>query len=186
MRKRFYREVYLKSEHWQSLRLEKLTSVDARCELCNTRSLVNDCHHINYRNLFDVSLDDLVVLCRPCHKKVHLVLEECKSLKKMKDSKQAWRRTVSRVKNNGLAKCDKQSHVLVVTAKQRYAEAALLSNFKFPRIRKGSVITDFFKSNQNATQAQWEQFAKRCLHLDGFRAGLYRTPTQSGLHPADN
>jgi hypothetical protein len=71
----FYRFKYLKSDHWQNLRLEKLASVDACCERCGTRDLSNDVHHLNYRKLYDVQLDDLAVLCRRCHDLVHEALE---------------------------------------------------------------------------------------------------------------
>jgi 5-methylcytosine-specific restriction endonuclease McrA len=30
-----------------------------------------DVHHVNYRNLFDVKLLDLLALCRSCHKEEH-------------------------------------------------------------------------------------------------------------------
>lgn len=33
-------------------------------------------HHIRYRNLFDVELCDLAVLCQACHTEVHRVLRE--------------------------------------------------------------------------------------------------------------
>lgn len=69
--KHFYRFTYLKSEHWQNLRLEKLASVDACCQRCGHRDLSNDVHHLRYRKLFDVTKDDLLVLCRACHSTVH-------------------------------------------------------------------------------------------------------------------
>lgn len=71
----FYRFKYLKSEHWQNLRLEKLVEVDACCFRCGMRDLSNDVHHVNYRKLFDVTLADLVVLCRRCHTLMHDVLK---------------------------------------------------------------------------------------------------------------
>lgn len=75
----YYRHVYLKSEHWANLRLEKLASVDAKCERCGERDLSNDVHHVNYRNLYDVELSDLLCLCRKCHDLTHEVLELCRA-----------------------------------------------------------------------------------------------------------
>lgn len=64
----WYRTVYLKSDHWKSLRSRKLL-VSPRCERCpETRGL--DVHHVNYRNIFDVE-SDLLTLCRDCHDKEH-------------------------------------------------------------------------------------------------------------------
>lgn len=77
--KHFYRFDYLKSEHWSNLRLEKLASVDAKCAKCGVRDLSNDIHHFLYRNLYDVKLKDLVVLCRKCHEEVHAYLDKVES-----------------------------------------------------------------------------------------------------------
>jgi len=72
----YYRFVYLKSDHWQDLRLRKLVAAKAMCAICNHESVHNDVHHIVYRNLYDAELGDLRVLCRDCHKAVHAVLDE--------------------------------------------------------------------------------------------------------------
>lgn len=74
----FYRFQYLKSDHWQNLRLEKMVEVDAHCLRCGIRDLSNDVHHVRYRKLYDVELSDLIVLCRDCHKIMHEVLEASK------------------------------------------------------------------------------------------------------------
>lgn len=65
----WYRTVYLKSDHWKQLRENKLKSSPI-CEKCKRRKAV-DVHHLNYRQLFDVGLDDLQSLCRPCHHAEH-------------------------------------------------------------------------------------------------------------------
>lgn len=67
--RQFYREEYLKSDHWKNLRYCKLQQV-CYCEMCDNTSTL-DVHHINYKNLYDVELEDLMVLCRKCHVKVH-------------------------------------------------------------------------------------------------------------------
>lgn len=72
----FYREVYLKSEHWQNLRLQKLVEADCLCLRCGKQSQSNDVHHLCYKNLYDVTTLDLVVLCRDCHDFVHEKLEQ--------------------------------------------------------------------------------------------------------------
>lgn len=91
--KHFYRFKYLRSEHWQNLRLEKLVSVDARCKNCGLRDLSNDVHHLNYRSLFDVTLDDLVVLCRKCHDMVHEALEHYREKIKRPGEEVTWKST---------------------------------------------------------------------------------------------
>lgn len=78
-RKHFYRFEYLKSEHWKDLRISKLASVDATCARCKTRDLSNDVHHVRYRNLYDVEMLDLIVLCRHCHDLVHQFLDDVRN-----------------------------------------------------------------------------------------------------------
>ena len=66
-----YRNGYLNSAHWFNLRRQKLASVK-HCEYpgCNSHKRL-DVHHIRYKNLFDVSMDDLMVLCRKHHNAAH-------------------------------------------------------------------------------------------------------------------
>lgn len=59
-----YKE-YLKSEDWLTKRyLKRLKS--NKCAICSSTKLL-EVHHLNYRNLFDVQLSDLRVLCHRCH-----------------------------------------------------------------------------------------------------------------------
>lgn len=78
-RKHFYRFEYLKSEHWKDLRIAKLASVDAACARCGERDLSNDVHHVRYKNLYDVVLKDLIVLCRHCHEMVHKFMDDIRN-----------------------------------------------------------------------------------------------------------
>lgn len=71
----YYRDVYLKSDHWRNLRLERLR-IDPKCVFCGVSSLSNDVHHVSYaENLWDVKAKDLRVLCRQCHNEVHRVMD---------------------------------------------------------------------------------------------------------------
>lgn len=65
----WYRNVYLKSEHWKELRGRKLKE-NPTCERCPSSKRL-DVHHIRYRNIFDVETSDLLTLCRKCHNKEH-------------------------------------------------------------------------------------------------------------------
>lgn len=86
----YYRFTYLKSEHWQNLRLEKLASRDAKCQMCGRRDLSNDVHHMRYRGLFDAKLSDLLVMCRRCHNRVHKVIEILPELKIPEGTEAKW------------------------------------------------------------------------------------------------
>lgn len=61
--------VYLKSDHWRSLRCEAITRWGDRCANCSVPKV--DVHHLRYGTLYDVTTDDLMPLCRRCHDTVH-------------------------------------------------------------------------------------------------------------------
>lgn len=89
---RFTYRHYLRSEHWQNLRLEKLAKVSALCHFCRFESTSNDVHHVIYRaSLRETKLRDLRVLCRRCHDLVHQVLKEFPAIKKEEHTKSQWR-----------------------------------------------------------------------------------------------
>lgn len=56
-------EQYLKTRHWKQLRTRKNKK---NCAICASTNLI-DVHHLNYKNLFDVTTADLIKLCRRCH-----------------------------------------------------------------------------------------------------------------------
>lgn len=68
-RRKWYREEYLKSDHWKKLRARKLRK-NPICEICEKRKAVEP-HHIRYRRIFDVTLKDLLSACRKCHTEEH-------------------------------------------------------------------------------------------------------------------
>ena len=76
---RYYRDVYLMSDHWKFLKEEKLLT-NPRCELCGTSHTL-DVHHTKYRSLYDVKLTDLKTLCRPCHDSTHEKISKKKNRK---------------------------------------------------------------------------------------------------------
>ena len=66
----WYRTIYLKSDHWKALRKLALHTHGKKCHKCS-KAVRLDVHHLNYRNIFDVEVTDLQILCRPCHKAEH-------------------------------------------------------------------------------------------------------------------
>ena len=84
----WYRTEYLKSAHWRWLRALRLEFAHHRCEQCGWSHDADslkaglqrqrgplDVHHLVYRELYDVTLADLRVLCRRCHDRKHEWLE---------------------------------------------------------------------------------------------------------------
>jgi uncharacterized protein YaaR (DUF327 family) len=71
-----YRFGYLRSEHWQNLRVKALAECDARCFFCNERDLSNDVHHIHYpEDLYKTRTVMLRVLCRSHHERLHQLMD---------------------------------------------------------------------------------------------------------------
>jgi 5-methylcytosine-specific restriction endonuclease McrA len=73
-----YRNEYLDSQHWKDLRNEKL-KVNPICENCGNLTML-DVHHVNYKNLYDVTVYDLKTLCRACHNNEHKILKKQKEV----------------------------------------------------------------------------------------------------------
>lgn len=61
---------YLQTDHWRTLRLDKLREAGHRCQLCNTSTGL-EVHHRSYENLGRESLADLIALCGDCHGHFH-------------------------------------------------------------------------------------------------------------------
>jgi 5-methylcytosine-specific restriction endonuclease McrA len=72
-KREWYRTVYLKSDHWKALRARKLVQCGS-CEKCGSTNCL-DVHHLRYKKLFNVELEDLLTLCRICHAEEHERLE---------------------------------------------------------------------------------------------------------------
>ncbi len=63
-------EAYLRSPEWQAKRVQALARALNRCQVCNVGTRL-DVHHRTYERFGDEDLDDLTVLCRPCHEIFH-------------------------------------------------------------------------------------------------------------------
>lgn len=61
---------YLLTPHWKDLRSRKIKAVGPRCQDCGSGKQIQ-VHHLRYRNIYDVLLDDLKVLCRVHHEAAH-------------------------------------------------------------------------------------------------------------------
>lgn len=132
--KHHYRFKYLKSEHWSNLRIAKLASVDACCKNCGRRDLSNDVHHLNYRKLYDVTLDDLVVLCRACHDLAHEALDI--NREKIKASSDPWAQT-------------KRIIAILIHAREFGVDASFLHEGEL-----GKRVTQFWKDVRKAKAAR--------------------------------
>jgi len=67
----WYRQVYLASEHWQRLR-KAILRLQPLCSNCSRDTHLN-VHHLSYQRLWRERPDDLIVLCRACHRVAHQI-----------------------------------------------------------------------------------------------------------------
>lgn len=66
---------YLKTEHWQHFRKEVIDHYDGKCAVCNSEKELN-VHHRSYKNRGRETFNDVVLLCRDCHSKIHEISGE--------------------------------------------------------------------------------------------------------------
>lgn len=67
-----YKE-YLHSEEWERLR-DYVIGLHPICEKCNVAKS-KEVHHLQYKNIVDVSPIDLIAVCHECHKDIHLIIK---------------------------------------------------------------------------------------------------------------
>lgn len=79
--KTWYHAVYLESDHWRDLRLRAFFHHGKRCHQCRSPHQLQ-VHHLRYRSIFDVTVEDLQILCDSCHKLEHLGLSQPRKLRK--------------------------------------------------------------------------------------------------------
>jgi len=62
---------YLRSYKWRSKAEQCKRRAKYRCQLCGREDIPLDAHHNNYDNLGDEKPEDLIALCRRCHREWH-------------------------------------------------------------------------------------------------------------------
>ena len=59
------------SERWKQIRQLMIIKSGGCCEVCGFPSSKLVLHHKNYSSLFEEDIDDLQIVCRPCHRAIH-------------------------------------------------------------------------------------------------------------------
>lgn len=109
---------YLKTPHWREKRKYVLESKGRICIECGSTKKL-DVHHLTYKNFGDELMDDLVVICRDCHKKLH---EEERKAKVLFEKEYA-QREIDRYRYN-------MSHIYGKTKKERQQDKWLGNNIQ--------------------------------------------------------
>jgi len=74
---------YLKSIAWRNKRIQAFRFHGRKCSICGAKRLLQ-VHHKTYDHIFNEPMEDLVVLCIPCHKKEHGIKKVQKKKRKRK------------------------------------------------------------------------------------------------------
>lgn len=61
---------YILSDEWKQKREQRLAMDGNKCQVCGAVDGL-EVHHLTYRNLGHEEMDELITLCRDCHKKQH-------------------------------------------------------------------------------------------------------------------
>lgn len=67
---------YLQGSHWQEVKDRALNFYGRKCAECGVTEGQLDVHHLTYERLGCEHIEDLIVLCRKCHKNYHGLTEE--------------------------------------------------------------------------------------------------------------
>jgi hypothetical protein len=70
LRKTWYRQTYLNSNHWSWVRELVIARQSGRCAVCTNRTRL-DVHHHTYKRLWRELPSDVVGYCRDCHDAHH-------------------------------------------------------------------------------------------------------------------
>jgi len=76
---------YLRSKEWTDLKIDLITARGQKCEKCGNQKKSPtqlQVHHITYKNIFNESPEDLMILCSYCHRLEHGLVKK-KSKKKV-------------------------------------------------------------------------------------------------------
>jgi hypothetical protein len=99
MNKTEYRK-YLSSRHWKMLRSDKLSSpARRRCGICGCAGRI-EVHHLQYRNIFDVTTSDLRRLCNRCHSLAHELMNSGRLKVTSETNHGKWAQTKAAVKRS--------------------------------------------------------------------------------------
>ena len=63
---------YLKSQEWYILKNLALKYSNYKCSKCGETENLN-IHHLNYNNIGNEEISDLITVCNSCHKEFHKI-----------------------------------------------------------------------------------------------------------------
>ena len=68
--RKYWYQCYLLSEQWKTRRSAVMARDNHMCQYCGGEA--TEVHHLTYENIGNEPLEDLIAICRLCHKDQHL------------------------------------------------------------------------------------------------------------------
>ena len=95
---------YIQSKEWFDMKIDLLQIRGCKCEICQIAK--SPCkiqmHHITYKNLYNESPNELMLLCNKCHMKIHGLIKKKKVKKNKVKRKKHLKRKANDTYSNGL------------------------------------------------------------------------------------
>ena len=63
---------YMLSDFWKDMRYKRLKKDNFQCVLCKAKENLI-CHHLTYQRVFKENINDLIILCKRCHNRIHWI-----------------------------------------------------------------------------------------------------------------
>lgn len=82
---------YLLSDEWKEFRKKAFAHYGRKCDRCQKTTTLQ-IHHLHYNNIFHEELEDVRVLCKAHHEKVHGIKHPKKKLKLTKSQRKKARK----------------------------------------------------------------------------------------------
>lgn len=66
---------YLQSDLWKQKKVEALSVMGNFCKICGSKKNIN-VHHRSYDRIGEELVEDLSILCKSCHKMIHILIQQ--------------------------------------------------------------------------------------------------------------
>ncbi len=81
---------YIKSNDWRKKRKYAIHVAEHQCVKCKIKNVPFEVHHLHYKTLYHERLEDVEVLCVPCHDRAHKEKERLKVERSYNNAFETW------------------------------------------------------------------------------------------------
>ena len=135
---------YLKTKHWRTFRKQILIDRKYTCEKCK-RDLTHNSsllhvHHTTYTNIGHENKEDVLLLCKDCHRDIHSIINSKKTKNKAKKVKNF-------VKRNKNVEKHKKSELFLMNDDEKYSLSACKKIMALLNQKQRKQVIDFILAN---------------------------------------